>query len=219
MGVQKFRRIRRLQFPGAEPALHRLARRCAQGIERTFDKRRFFAFRKTAGMGRVHVPAVAQHFAAVVRQRGQQRGVANGQLRIDGKAGLHAQLLEGFQKAVDAHAVAIVAQRVVAQVRVRHGHGAWQLHRLTRRVQREVLEAHVHPHRQRLAMGPLNARAVGEHRPFVAVVVHAVGAARVFQMVGFQRHGQASCPRLPAVPTAATEPVKPRGTPCAERTC
>ena len=125
--------------------------------------------RPAAVVRSIHVPAVAEDLVTTLdhaidagRDSAQRDACRYGKGRLD------AVTVEGLQDTEDAHPVAVLAQREVAQVRVRRRHATGRRERLALLVQREELQCHVDPQGQALAAGPCHGLAIAEHGPVVA---------------------------------------------------
>ena len=186
---QQFRRVRRFQLARAEPAAHRLAGQRAQALQGALYQLGLVLPRQRARMRVVHVPAVADDFIAARQQVLEQIRIALGQARVDGQRRLHAVRVKRLQEAVDADAVAVVAQGKVAQIRVRHAHAARQAHRAGR-IHGEKLQSHVHPQGQLFPVRPGHGGAPAQHRPVVALMVHAMAAPRVGKVFSSECHAR-----------------------------
>ena len=100
--------------------------------------------------------------------------------------------VERLEDTEDADPVAVIAQRVMAQIGIGGDHPARRPERLGRHVEGEEFQRRHDPQRDPGAAGPGDLRAFGLHRPVIAVVVHAVAAQGIAEVIVGQSHGLTS---------------------------
>ena len=151
-------------------------------------------------MGMAHVQAVGDQFPIPRIYLLHQIGVAFGQGGIDGDGRLDTQLVQHLEDAEHANAVAVVALGIIPIIRIGPRHprrnGDRRFH-----IQREPLQLGHHPQGHAGAVGPGDGGAFVQLRPGVAVMIHAMAAFGIFQIVIGQGHLQ---PSLLAVSAATT---------------
>src|SRR4029077_21211012 len=117
-----------------------------------------------------------------------ERRVAHRHRGVHRGARADAVLLERLHHAEDADAVAVVAQRVVAEVRVGGLQRAERLEGLALLVEREPFQRDGDPEGDARLAGPLDRFSIRQDRPRIAAVVHPVAPPRVLEIV--VRYGQ-----------------------------
>ena len=101
----------------------------------------------------------------------------------------NTKAVQRLHHAKNADAVAVVAQRVMPQVRIGRHQSSRRLERLALHVQRKPFERGHDPKRDPGAAGPRYFLPLRKDRPRVTVVIHPVAAMRVFKVVGWHAHG------------------------------
>ncbi len=188
LGRHEVERILRFRLGGGEPAGHGLARGLAQDTQRLLNERCLFGFGEPAVVELAHIDAVRDHLPAARVDLVDEQRIALGNLRIHRDRGLDPELVEQLEDAEDADPVAVVAQRVVPEIGIGRDHAARRLEGLGRLVEREEFERRHDPERDARAVRPLDLRAFLQDRPFVTVVIHAIAALGVFQIIVGERH-------------------------------
>ena len=162
-----------------QPAAHRC--KAAHDVQTARNDLRFVSHARVVHM--VHVQAMTHQLPAQIDTGLGQGGIARRHRRVDGHAGWDVARAQLLHDAVNAHPVAVVAQGVVAQIRVGGLQRTDRLEGHALLVQGKPLQRCRDPQGHPGAAGPLHRRAVGQHRPVVTVVVHAVLALGVAQIV------------------------------------
>ena len=186
---QQAGRGHRFGFRGRQPAAYGLAAGLSQDGERVGDQRLFLVDRQAGVVQVVHVQAVGNDLPAALCAFPDERRVADGHCCIDRDRCADLVPFQGLHDAEDADAVAVVAQAVVAQVRVGGLHRAGWLERQAFHVQREPLQRRYHPQGDACTTGPGDRRTTRQDRPVVQVMVHAIVALAIFEVFAADGHG------------------------------
>ena len=187
-GAKQIQRRCRLGLGGREPAAHRLPRCTSQHRQRVVDLLFLVRHRKPRMVQVVHVLAVGNDLPISLYACLNQRRVALGDRCVDGDRGADAVRRERLHDAKYADPVAIVAQRVMAQVRVGRGHRARRLERYAFHIQRKPLQRWNDPQGDARCVGPEHRLALGQYRPVVERVVHPIAALGIGKLFGCKAH-------------------------------
>jgi hypothetical protein len=136
----------------------------------------------------VHVHAIGDDFPAALQAGLHERRVALGDGGIDGDRRGDGVLFQRLHDAKNADTVAVVSQGVVAKIGVGRLHRARWLEGLPFHVQGKPFQCRNHPKGQTGALGPTHRWSLRQHGPGVPVVVHAVTAQGVIEVIVGQTH-------------------------------